>query len=81
VLEATGRVVALPREPDSVLLGTAAVAATAAGLHGSLREAARVMAGPGREIAPAPQSRAHFVAQYRRFLLMQDQRRALNAEH
>ena len=77
--DATDRVVALPREPDSVLLGTAAVAATAAGLHASLPDAARAMAGPAREIAPTAASRAHFAAQYRRFLLMHDHRRALDA--
>ena len=77
--DATGRVVALPREPDSVLLGTAAVAATAAGLHPSLRAAVQAMAGPGREITPAPERQAYFATQYRRFLLMQDQRRALDA--
>ena len=77
--DATDRVVALPREPDSVLLGTAAVAATAAGLHESLQAAVQAMAGPGRKIAPAPHTRAHFTTQYRRFLLMQDQRRLLDA--
>jgi FGGY-family pentulose kinase len=77
--DATDRAVALPREPDSVLLGTAAVAATAAGLHASLRDAVRAMAGPGRKIEPDPQSRGHFAAQYRRFLLMHEQRRALDA--
>lgn len=77
--DATDRVVALPREPDSVLLGTAAVAAAAAGLHNSLREAARIMAGPTVEIAPAPQTRAYFAAQYQRFLRMHANRQALDS--
>jgi FGGY-family pentulose kinase len=75
--DATGRTVVLPEEPDSVLLGTAIVAAAAAGLHPSLAEAARSMIGPGREIAPAAGTRAHFDRQYRRFLLMHEHRRAL----
>lgn len=76
--DATDRVVALSREPDSVLVGTGAAAATASGLHASLRAAVQAMAGPGREIAPSPHTRAHFATQYRRFLLMRDQRRALD---
>jgi FGGY-family pentulose kinase len=75
--DATGCTVALPEEADSVLLGTAAVAAAAAGLHPTLLEAARAMARPGREIAPDPASCAHFEREYRRFLLLHEQRRAL----
>ena len=78
--DATGREVALPREPDSVLLGTACVAATAAGLHGSLRTAAQAMAGTGRRVLPAGALQPHFDAQYRRFLVMQEQRAALTAQ-
>ncbi len=75
--DATDRIVVLPGEPDSVLLGTAAVAAAAAGLYASPVAAAKAMVRPGREIAPAPATRAHFAAQYRRFLLLHEQRRAL----
>jgi ribulose kinase len=77
--DATDCTVELPDEEDSVLLGTAAVAAAAAGLHGSLVAAARAMRREGRRIAPAPSTRAHFADQYRKFLLMHEQQRALRA--
>jgi FGGY-family pentulose kinase len=77
--DATDCTVELPHEEDSVLLGTAAVAAAASGLHGSLVEAARAMRREGRRIAPAPTTRAHFADQYRKFLLMHEQQRALRA--
>ncbi|UFN46906.1 FGGY-family carbohydrate kinase [Roseomonas sp. OT10] len=77
--DATGCTLVLPEEEDSVLLGTAMAAATAAGLYPSLGEAARAMTGPGREVAPDPALRAHFDRQYARFLLMQEQRRAVDA--
>lgn len=77
--DATGRTVVSPREEDSVLLGTAIVAATAAGLRPSLSEAAAAMIRGGREIRPDPASRAHFDRQYRRFRLMVEQRQALDA--
>jgi FGGY-family pentulose kinase len=69
--DATGCWVALPVEQDSVLLGTAIVAATAAGLHDSITASARAMAHPGPEIAPDPANTAYFDQQYRAFLLMQ----------
>lgn len=77
--DATGRTVVLPEEEDSVLLGTAIVAATAAGLHPSLSEAAAAMIRGGREVRPDPASRAYYDRQYRRFRLMVEQRRALDA--
>ena len=77
--DATGCTVELPDEEDSVLLGTAAVAAAASGLHESLVAAARAMTGSGRRIAPAAATRAHFADQYRKFLLMHEQQHALRA--
>jgi FGGY-family pentulose kinase len=77
--DATDCTVELPDEEDSVLLGTAAVAAAAAGLHGSLVAAARAMRRAGRRIAPAIATRAHFADQYRKFLLMHEQQRLLRA--
>jgi FGGY-family pentulose kinase len=77
--DATGREVSIPKEEDSVLLGTAAVAATAAGLHPSLSDAARAMIGPGRTIKPIAASASLFEWQYRRFLLMLEQQDALRA--
>lgn len=75
--DATGREVSIPQEEDSVLLGTAAVAATAAGLYPSLIEAARAMIKPGRAIRPVAGTAKFFDRQYRRFLLMLDQQDAL----
>lgn len=60
------------------LLGSALVAAAAAGLHADLAGAAAAMTGPGRAITP---DRARLEA-YRRddqvFLAMHEQRRALD---
>lgn len=75
--DATDCTVELPDEEDAVLLGTAAVAAAAAGLHDSLVAAARAMRRAGRSIAPSTATCGHFAEQYRKFLLMHDQQRAL----
>ncbi len=77
--EATGCTVVLSQEEDGVLLGTAMVAAVAAGLYPSLPEAARGMGRDGRKISPTPRMRAHFDRQYRVFLAMHEQSRALAA--
>ncbi len=75
--DATGCSVLLPEEEDSVLLGTAMVAATAAGVYDSVAAAARAMTRQGARIEPQPHTRPHFEAQYRRFLLMHEHRREL----
>ena len=77
--DATGREVLIPKEEDSVLLGTAAVAATAAKFHPTLNDAARAMIKPGRLIKPAGATEPFFDRQYKRFLLMLDQQDALRA--
>jgi L-ribulokinase len=52
-------------------LGAAMCAATAAGLHPSLREAQRAMAAPiGREYKPNPDDVEHYVDIYKRYILM-----------
>jgi len=75
--DAAGREVSIPQEEDSVLLGTAAVAAAAAGVHPSLNAAARAMIRQGRAIRPVAGTAKFFDRQYRRFLLMLDQQDAL----
>jgi FGGY-family pentulose kinase len=75
--DATGCTVMLPGQPDSVLLGTAAVAAAASGMHQSVIAAAQAMGGTPRPVAPDPALADHFAASYARFLLMHDHRRAL----
>jgi FGGY-family pentulose kinase len=74
---ATGCSVVLGREEDGVLLGTAMVAAVAAGRCASLADAAAAMGRTGRVIAPAAEARSHFDARYRAYLLMQEHSRAL----
>jgi ribulose kinase len=75
--DAAGREVSIPQEEDSVLLGTAAVAAAASGVHPSVNAAARAMIRQGRGIRPVPGTAKFFDRQYRRFLLMLDQQDAL----
>jgi FGGY-family pentulose kinase len=75
--DATGCTVVQPAEEDAVLLGTAMVAATAAGLVPDLPAAAGAMAREGASIAPNPALRARYDRDYRAFLTLHEQRRAL----
>ena len=75
--DATGCRLVVPEIEDAVLLGTAMVAATAAGLYPDLPTAAAAMAPSGLERLPNPA--AGFDRDYRAFLLMHEQRRALDA--
>jgi FGGY-family pentulose kinase len=77
--DATGCSVVLGEEEDGVLLGTAMVAAVAAGRYNSLAEAAAAMGRPGRVVAPAVATRRQFDARYRAYLAMQEHNRALEA--
>jgi FGGY-family pentulose kinase len=77
--DATGRTVTLPSTPDAVLLGTAMVAAAGAGLHPSLRAAARRMHRGSTPRAPDPAARGRFDRDYAVFLEMHRQRRTLDA--
>jgi len=77
--DATGcTVVAPPEETDAVLLGTAMVAAAAAGLHPDLSAAATAMARPGTTRRPDPARREAYDRRYRAFLEMHEHRRALD---
>ena len=71
-------VVAPPEDTDAVLLGTAMVAAAAAGVHGDLRAAASAMAQPGTSCRPDTTRREAYDRRYRAFLEMHGQRRALD---
>jgi FGGY-family pentulose kinase len=77
--DATGCRLVLPEAEDAVLLGTAMAAAAAAGLHADLPTAAAAMAPGSRERAPDREAAARFDCDYRAFLLMHEQRRALDA--
>jgi D-ribulokinase len=77
--DATGcTVVEPPENSDSVLLGTAMVAATAAGLYPSLPQSCVNMHQRGRERKPNKATQARFDRDYKIFLKMHEQRRCLD---
>ena len=76
--DTTGCRVIQPVE-DAVLLGSAMTAAVAAGLYPTLAEAAARMSRTASERGADPSKRAGFDRDYRAFLLMHEQRRALDA--
>ena len=77
--DATGCTVVVPSAKDATLLGTAMVAATAAGLYASLDAACAAMQQGGQERTPNAAARDQFDKDYRIFLEMQRQRRAIDA--
>jgi FGGY-family pentulose kinase len=77
--DATGcTVVTPPEDCDAVLLGTAMVAATAAGLYPSLSRSCVSMQQPGQQRRPNRSARSRFERDYRVFLKMHEQRRFLD---
>jgi FGGY-family pentulose kinase len=77
--DATGCTVVEPLADEAVLAGTGMVAATAAGLYPDLNAACVAMRQEGRERVPNPAAAARFERDYRVFLEMHRQRRALDA--
>lgn len=77
--DATGSAVVEPAAEDAVLLGTAMVAAAAAGKFADLATAARAMQQGGREHRPNPKARSRFDRDYAVFLKMHQQRVELDA--
>ena len=77
--DATGCSVIIPSTRDAVLLGTAMVAAAAAGLYPTLPSACAGMHRGGTERRPNLAARERFDRDYRIFLAMHEQRRALDA--
>jgi ribulose kinase len=77
--DATGCTVVEPSAEDTVLLGTGMVAATAARLYGGIKAACAGMQQGGRERWPNAAARPRFDRDYRIFLEMHRQRRALDA--
>ncbi|WP_420961485.1 FGGY-family carbohydrate kinase [Brucella sp. IR073] len=76
--DATGCTVIVPQAEDAMLLGTAMVAATAAGLYPDLAAACTGMQKGGLECKPSPETRTALDRDYRIFLTMHEQRAALD---
>jgi FGGY-family pentulose kinase len=76
--DAIGCTVVEPLVDEAVLTGTAALAATGAGLYPDLASACAGMRQPGRERRPDTTAKARFDRDYRIFLEMQRQRQALD---
>ncbi len=76
--DAAGCTVIEPAAEDAMLLGTAMVAATAAGFYPNLTDAATAMEQGGRSRTPDPSAHRRFLADYRIFLEMHEQRRRLD---
>ncbi|WP_424592771.1 FGGY-family carbohydrate kinase [Bradyrhizobium sp.] len=77
--DATGCALEVPLAEDTMLLGTAMVAATAAGLYPDLMQACAAMQRGSRKSYANPDARMRFDRDYRVFLKMHEQRRALEA--
>lgn len=77
--DATGCTVIEPAAEDAVLLGTGMVAAATAGFYPDLAAACGGMYQGGAERAVNPDARPRFERDYRTFLKMHEQRRALDA--
>ena len=75
--DTTGCTVAQAAEEDAVLLGTAMAAATAAGLYPDLAAPPPPCPAPAPSPQPNPATRAAYDRDYRVFLAMHEQRRAL----
>jgi FGGY-family pentulose kinase len=76
--DAVGCTVVEPLADEAVLTGTAALAASAAGLYPDVASACAGMRQPVRERTPNPAARARFERDYRVFLEMHRQRQALD---
>ena len=77
--DATGCTMVVPASEDATLLGTAMVAAVAAGIHGDLASAGRAMHRAGRARRPDAQAARRFDVDYEVFKLMHRHRQELDA--
>jgi len=78
--DATGARILLPREPEAVLLGSAMLAARAAGHFRSVVEAMTRMSAVSSVIEPNPAARAFHDKKQRVFLRMHDDQLAYRRE-
>ena len=75
--DATGCTIVLPKTSDAVLLGSAVLAATAAGLYPDIYHAMQAMSGTGQTIHPNPETAEYHRAKFTAFqeLYKQQKRR------
>jgi len=74
--DATGTTIVLPREPEAVLLGSAVLAATAAGFYPNIYEAMKSMSGADSVVAPRTDTAGYHKAKFKLFQeLYGDQKR------
>lgn len=66
--DVSGKPIMLPREPESVLLGSAMLAALGAGLYPSLQDAAAAMSGSARLIQPDMEKHITYKKLLRRYI-------------
>jgi FGGY-family pentulose kinase len=77
--DVTGCKIVLPREPESVLLGSAMLGAVAAGDRATVIEAMRAMASAEKVIEPDARTRAFHDAKHKVFLRMYEDQMAYRA--
>jgi len=78
--DATGCTIILPQEPEAVLLGSAILAATAAGFYPDIYAAMRHMSRAGQTIKPRPATAAYHKAKFKIFRdLYKEQKRRRDA--
>jgi D-ribulokinase len=65
--DATGTTLVLPQEPEAVLLGSAILAATAAGIHPDIYRAMQNMSHAGKTIKPRKETAAYHKAKFKIF--------------
>jgi len=65
--DATGTTIVLPREPEAVLLGSAVLAATGAGLYPNIYAAMKAMSGAEKVVAPRSDTAAYHKAKFKLF--------------
>jgi FGGY-family pentulose kinase len=71
--DATGLTLILPKEPEAVLLGSAILAAAAAGIYPDVPSAMQAMSGRGQIVRPNPESAAYHQAKFEIFREMYSQ--------
>lgn len=77
--DATGCTLMLPEQPEAVLLGSAILAATAAGVHPDIYRAMQAMSRAGATVKPRRETAAYHKAKFKIFRAMyKEQRRRRN---